>query len=306
MVVKIRDKKLDYYRALKIPRPRDPELIDTARSEIDYLRQVRHENVIALYYVGEVMSSDDQCKYPFFIMDFIEGAKDLRKFITENLSKCESNQHNLSEQITKVVEIFLNISNAILFLHNKGILHFDIKPSNILIANNDKPLLSDLGFARMKSESATPASVGFSFPYAHPDLITGYDQKYSENRVRTRMAPKDFDNIFDIYAFGKTILETLYYFENKFSDLVVYNYCIVYLHLAACRMLDGKNMSEERFKHAKTFLLEKKIEPKIYKEEWIGLQSTSFKEIKYQSFLEIYNDLKKLIFGKHFWSPLQS
>ena len=58
------------------------------------------------------------------------------------------------------------------------------------------------------------------------------------------MSPKDFDYKFDIYAYGKSLLEILAMVNHSFPDAVLYNYIFVYLHLAACRMLDGKNFSQ--------------------------------------------------------------
>jgi len=300
IVIKIRDKSLDYLRALKIPRPRDPELIDSTRIEIDYLKKIRHENVIDLYNIGEATSSNSTQKYPYFIMDYIDGAMDLKKKMKEILEINNNDNNSLSIIAKWIAEVFYDISKAINFLHKKNIIHFDIKPSNILISANEKPLLSDLGFAKMKKDNDEKVRVGFSFPYAHPDLLIEYDHKSSKNRVRKQMAPKDFKFSFDIYTFGKSLLEILYYIENKYSDLVVYNYDFVYLHLAACRMLDGKNITEELFEDKKKKLLKDNIVPAIYKEEWIGIKAQSFNEIKYTNFNQIKQDLEKLLFGKHF------
>ena len=57
---------------------------------------------------------------------------------------------------------FYEISRAVDYLHERKIIHFDIKPSNILIDKDDKPILSDLGFAKKKSEENTPVVIGFT------------------------------------------------------------------------------------------------------------------------------------------------
>ena len=300
VVIKIRDKSLDYFRALKIPRPREPELIDSTRKEIDYLKQIRHENVIDLFFVGEVISQDKDQKFPYFVMDYVEGASDLKKNILDTLSSTNSGSAGLRVVTSWIANVFYNISKALEFLHGKNIIHFDVKPTNILIGQNGKPLLSDLGFAKMKSNNVAKVRVGYSFPYAHPSLLIEYDHKSSENRVRKQMAPKDFKFAFDIYAFGKSLLEILYYIANRYSDLVVYNYDFVYLHLAACRMLDGQNINDKQLDDKKKQLLKDNILPAIYKEEWIGIQAYSFNEIKYSDFKQIKQDLEKLLYGRHF------
>lgn len=300
IVVKIRDRSLNYFRALKIPRPRNPEIIDSTRVEIEHLKNLRHKNIIDLYYVGEVVLPKTDEKYPYFVMDYLEGALDLKKHILNILRPKGVNASTLSSVTKWVAEAFYSISKALAFLHSNKIIHFDVKPSNILIGQNNKPLLSDLGFAKIKSNEDKKVKVGFSLPYAHPDLLIEYEEKSSENRVRKAMAPKKFRCAFDIYAFGKSLLEVLWYLQNNYGELVVYNYDFVYLHLAACRMLDGRNETEEETDRKQQQLKEDGIIRPIYKEEWIGIKAKSFDEIKYIGFDEIQQDLEKLLHGKHF------
>ena len=70
-------------------------------------------------------------------------------------------------------------------------------------------------------------------------------------------APKDFKKTWDLYALGKSILEILAFIDFKYADKVYLSYNFIYLHLLACRMLDGKNLSKIEFDHLKdlyTFL----------------------------------------------------
>ena len=99
------------------------------------------------------------------------------------------------------------ISSALKYLHSHETIHFDIKPANILIDPSGKPMLSDLGFAKRKIENAPSAIVGFTLHYAHPDLRSEYRHMSDQNRVRKPLSPEAFKYEWDIYAFGKTILE---------------------------------------------------------------------------------------------------
>jgi hypothetical protein len=66
VVVKIKDTRLNLFRALKIPRPKEDNLI-SVKSEIEHLKEIRHENIIGLHALGEVTTVDFTLPYPFFI-----------------------------------------------------------------------------------------------------------------------------------------------------------------------------------------------------------------------------------------------
>lgn len=302
IVFRVKDKRLSLDRALKIPRPREEKLIESVRTEMEYLNKIRHENIIAVHALGEVEISDYP-PYPYFVMDYIEEAKDLRKKIKTSLSEA-TEAKELNGIMQWIALKFYEISKAVNYLHEREIIHFDIKPSNILIDRDDKPILSDLGFAKKKSEESTPVVIGFTLFYAHPILKAEYQRMSSKNRVRREMAPKDFDYKFDIYAYGKSLLEILAMVDHSFPDAVLYNYIFVYLHLAACRMLDGKNFSQRDVEAMIRQQIQNKEEVSVYKETWVELDSGSFDEIKYLTLSEISEDFKKLIFDDNFFESV--
>ena len=204
IVFRVKDKRLSLDRALKIPRPREEKLIESVRTEMEYLNKIRHENIITIYTLGEVDIPSYHLPYPYFVMDYVEEAKDLRKKIIKILD--ESKETKELKKITKwVANKFYSIAKALNYLHERQIIHFDIKPSNILIDKDEKPILSDLGFAKKKSDDDVPVVVGFTLFYAHPHLRAEYRRMSSKNRVRKEMAPKNFDYIFDTYAIGKSL-----------------------------------------------------------------------------------------------------
>ena len=70
-------------------------------------------------------------------MEYIEG-KDLKAIIAEQIS--------YSTQ--KKVEILSNIARALHYAHQRGVLHRDVKPANIMLIN-DSPKITDFGIARV-------------------------------------------------------------------------------------------------------------------------------------------------------------
>lgn len=299
IVIRIKDKLINMDRALKIPRPKDSELIDSVKNEIEYLRKIKHENIISLYTLGEVKTEGFPSPYPYFVMAYIKDVKDLREKAIELLKNGEDRIKNGAEtsvvckDITKwVSEIFFKITSAIYFLHKQNIIHFDIKPSNIMMDENNQPLLSDLGFAKTKKETNEEIPVGFTIFYAHPKLKFNYTEMTSKNRVIKRIPPKDFKFEWDIYALGKSLLEILSLIYTTFPETVLYDYNFLYLHLAACRMLDGNNMSDTEYENIR--LSQTSDNLSVYKENWMGLENVDFKQIKYKNSEEIIIDFEKI------------
>lgn len=294
IVIRIKDKRLEVYRALKIPRPiQDVKLRDSIKNEIAHLSKVRHENIIKIYTMGEEILGHDKIAYPYFIMDYIRESQDIRKKLQSQLNKIDDSRE-IKKIISWLLSIIYKIASAMNYLHSQQIIHFDIKPSNILVDTNNKPFLSDLGFAKKKSMDINKTVVGFTLLYAHPDLGREYDKKSSKNRTRKEIAPSEFKYIWDIYAFGKTILEMLSIINQKFPDHVEYEYNFVYLHLLACRMLDGSNLSWEEVKKIREKQAEIGTEVSVYRETWFELEARVLGEIKIESFERIMADMNKI------------
>jgi HD superfamily phosphohydrolase len=291
IVIRVRDRRLDLPRALKLPRPRGSQMLDSVKQEMSHLVKVRHQNIIALHTMNEVPV--DHFLYPYFVMDYIEGAKDLRKRTSELIASAASRSElgSITEWLAKRL---LDTARAIDFLHRNMIIHFDVKPANVLIDASDRPILSDLGFAKRQTDSADSVVVGFTLFYAHPDLATHYLSGSSQNRIRKQMSPRNFNKVWDIFAFGKSILEILALIDKDFPDAVSYDPTFLYLHLAACRMLDGHNLSDDE---VQTLMLRQSGDDYLnYRETWMNLGRPELRQpgIRYTSMNEVVLDLEKL------------
>lgn len=305
LVFEIEDKNLDQLRALKIPRPLDPELIETVENEKVLLRNLMHRNIMPIFNLGNV-NLGEKAKYktyPYFIMKFMKEKLNLRKKIKQETLKSYQNEEERLEQIMVIVlKFFYQIAKAIQFLHMHDVIHFDVKPQNILIdtESNDNPLITDLGYAKQISNKEEDPVIGFTFTYAHPSLILWAREKKSISRTKIRLTPKEEHKKYDIYTFGKSLLEILKILNRKFSTKVGYNHTFMYLHLAACRMLDGENKSNT-VKEAYDEEAIKFYRPDdFYNEEWLELSNLDFKGIKYRNFQEIVLDFEKIIYNRQF------
>lgn len=128
------DTNLTRFVALKIPkfrRDRHPELIERFLREAKAAASLRHPNICRVYDAGEV---DDRC---YISMELVEG---------ESLaSRLKRQPPSLEQAVTWTRKL----ARALAAAHERGIIHRDMKPSNVMIDESDEPLIMDFGLARL-------------------------------------------------------------------------------------------------------------------------------------------------------------
>jgi len=155
------DQKLKLNIALKllVPPPASAKFIqERTRREVSFVRELDHPNI------AKVFDFDHSDGKHFILMKKISG-KDLKKLVEEKgLLK--------SDEIKKIA---LQISDALSFAHSKGVLHRDVKPSNILIDEQGNAILSDFGSAKMEGQQTITSSGAFvgTINYLPPEVFSG-------------------------------------------------------------------------------------------------------------------------------------
>lgn len=94
----------------------------------------RHENIIQIFY------ADQEDDLYYFVMEYIDGM-DLASLLWQYAKERELMPYE------DVLKIGRAVANALDYAHNKGVVHRDVKPSNVMISVDDRVVLTDFGLA---------------------------------------------------------------------------------------------------------------------------------------------------------------
>ena len=163
-VVKTRSTDARRDIALKIFVNLEPDVLDRVREE------VRAAQSLASPYVVDTYSLFDRGTLAWFEMEWIDGSN-----LQDYLQSPKPTVESLSSEV--LLEIALAVSRAIWSGHRRGVLHRDVKPSNILIPRSRRPAakVGDFGSARIADTTlATPRGLVVGTPrYASPESLAG-------------------------------------------------------------------------------------------------------------------------------------
>jgi serine/threonine-protein kinase len=151
------------------------------KREIMLSANLQHPHIVGVISAGETEG------LPYFVMPFVEG---------ESLSLRLSGKRKLS--VRESVSILKDVARALAYAHERGIVHRDVKPGNVLLAGGSAAL-ADFGVAKAIHQAQHSADAGST------DQLTSVGTSLG---TPTYMAPEqiagdqDTDHRADIYAFG--------------------------------------------------------------------------------------------------------
>lgn len=149
---------------------------------------MNHPNIVSVLDAGETSETDEigvRHTYAYLVMEYVDGLE-LSKLVARGPLK-----------VPEAIRVTKELLSAVEFAHNKGIVHRDIKPDNIMLTRQGKVKVLDFGIARAVAETfddiATTTSILGTAAYFSPEQAQG--QKVD---IRT-----------DLYAIGIVLFEML-------------------------------------------------------------------------------------------------
>jgi serine/threonine-protein kinase len=173
---------LDRNVALKVLHPafrEDPHFLERFHREAKLVARLEHSNIVPIYDFAEHEGR------PYLVMKFIHGQTLKSRLQSGSISLEEGNQ------------ILKAVGDALSYAHENGVLHRDVKPSNILLADDGRYYLADFGLARIAELGASTLS---------GDMLMGTPHYISPEQAR---GDKDLDERTDIYSLGIVLYETV-------------------------------------------------------------------------------------------------
>ncbi|HMX18388.1 MAG TPA: serine/threonine-protein kinase [Anaerolineales bacterium] len=177
------DVKLQRPVAIKVIDKRyknDPAYTSRFIKEARMMAKWRHQNLIQIYY------ADEEKGYSYYVMEYVDG-NDLSTVMEMYAEEGEL------MPIADVLRIGNAVAGALDYAHSQGVIHRDVKPSNVLIANDGRVLVGDFGMAMEVSDG----SMGNIF--GTPHYISPEQARRSADAV-----PQS-----DLYSLGVILYEIL-------------------------------------------------------------------------------------------------
>ena len=157
------------------------QVVARFRREAETAARLEHPNIVPIFQVGETADG-----FPFYTMKYAAAGSLLQA------------RDPLLQHPREAAALMIKVARAVHYAHQKGVLHRDIKPGNILLDSHGEPLVSDFGLARCEAVSSylTRSLSSFGTPgYIAPEQADG---------PAARLTPAA-----DVYSLGAILFELL-------------------------------------------------------------------------------------------------
>ena len=161
---------------------------DVGLEEAQAAARLKHPHIVSVY---DVATPQDEL--PFIIFDHVAG-----ETLEERLKEAQHQRLPLDEESLRIVR---QISTALDYAHKQGVIHQDVKPSNIILDRNGNAHLTDFGLAKIKQPDCKSAHTEYqrqlsgTISHMAPELLRGSGRSGDERS--------------DLYSLGVVVYEML-------------------------------------------------------------------------------------------------
>ncbi|HEX9984695.1 MAG TPA: sigma 54-interacting transcriptional regulator [Thermoanaerobaculia bacterium] len=151
----------------------EPQQLLRFKTEFATLASIEHASIIKVFDFGLIAD-----RFPYFTMEFFPGRRISEFFDGQNWDA--------------LYDVILQIASALHHIHHLGIVHLDLKPTNILVDEHGKAKIMDFGVA-IESQQVLDRLIRGTLQYMAPEVLR-------QDRIDSRA---------DLYALGMTLYETV-------------------------------------------------------------------------------------------------
>lgn len=146
------DPKLERHVAIKMILGATPGLLARFDREARSTGSLQHQNIVTIYEFG------DQEGSPYLVMEYLEGM---------SLDAAISSGRTLS--LATKLSICVDVCNGLNYAHDRGIIHRDIKPGNVMLVEDGNVKIVDFGIARIGDTGISRTEIVGSLHYMSPE-----------------------------------------------------------------------------------------------------------------------------------------